>query len=180
MRPASSPPRLLVANRGEIACRIIRGARDEGWHTIAVYSEVDRTAPHVMMADEAHGVGAAPSPESYLNATRILDVAARTGATHVHPGYGFFSENAEFAQAVVEAGLCWIGPPPHAVRSMGDKVAARTAAEKAGVPLIPGSPPLGKPDEAIETAARIGYPVLIKAAFGGGGKGMRLCHTPEE
>lgn len=173
--------RLLIANRGEIASRIIRGAKDEGWHTIAIYSEADVSAPHVLLADEAHPVGPAPAHQSYLNVEKILAVAQVTGATHLHPGYGFFSENADFAERVTNAGIKLVGPSAAAIRAMGDKVAARNAAEAAKVPLVPGSPPLpADPQVAIGYAEKIGYPVLIKAAFGGGGKGMRLCHDAEQ
>jgi len=175
------PHRLLIANRGEIASRIIRGAKDEGWHTIAIYSEADASQHHVLLADEAHPVGPAPAHLSYLDLDRILEVAVATKATHVHPGYGFFSENPDFVQRVSEAGLKLIGPTADAIRAMGDKVAARNAAEAAHVPLVPGSPPLpADPEVAVEYAEKIGYPVLIKAAFGGGGKGMRLCHDSAE
>jgi acetyl-CoA carboxylase biotin carboxylase subunit len=180
MHTGPSQPRLLIANRGEIACRIIRGARDEGWHTISVYSEADRTSPHVLLADEAQFLGPAPALQSYLDPARILEAATRSRATHLHPGYGFFSENADFAQTMMDAGLTWIGPTADAIESMGDKVSARLAAEKAGVPLVPGSPPLQSEAHAIQMAERIGFPVLIKAAFGGGGKGMRLCHDARE
>ncbi|MEZ4648637.1 MAG: biotin carboxylase N-terminal domain-containing protein [Candidatus Eisenbacteria bacterium] len=173
--------RLLIANRGEIASRIIRGAKDEGWHTIAIYSDADASAPHVLLADEAHPVGPAPAHQSYLNMDRILEVARESEATHVHPGYGFFSENPDFVQKIADAGLKLIGPSAAAIRAMGDKVAARNAAEAAKVPLVPGSPPLpADPEVAVEYAKKIGYPVLIKAAFGGGGKGMRLCKDVTE
>ncbi len=176
-----SKPRLLIANRGEIACRIIRGAREEGWHSIAVYSEADATTPHVLMADEAHLLGPAAVHESYLNLEQIHRVIRETGATHLHPGYGFFSENPDFVESVTNAGVKMVGPSADAIRAMGDKVAARDAAEKAKVPLVPGSPPLpADPAVAIDYAESIGYPVLIKAAFGGGGKGMRLCHNRKE
>ncbi len=180
-RPLRGRPRLLVANRGEIAARVLRGARDEGWTGIAVYSEADRRAPHLALAEEAWPIGPAPSAESYLSIPRLLEAARKARATHVHPGYGFLSENAAFAQACVENGLIWVGPPAAAIAAMGDKVSARTAAEKSGVPLIPGTPGLPEnPAEAEVLAGRIGYPVLIKAAFGGGGKGMRLCRDPED
>jgi len=174
-------PRLLVANRGEIALRVIRAARDEGWTSIAVYSDADGRAPHALLADEAHRLGPAPSAESYLHQERLLEAARRSQATHVHPGYGFLSESAEFAAACREAGLVFVGPPPDAIRVMGDKVAARAAARAAGVPLVPGSDGLsGDPREAARRAEELGYPVLLKAAFGGGGKGMRLCRNREE
>ena len=177
----SARRRLLIANRGEIALRVIRGARDEGWKTIAVYSEADRRALHTVLADEAWPIGPAPSRESYLDAGRILETARRVGATHIHPGYGFLSENADFAQACRDAGIGFVGPPPEAVRAMGDKVSAREAAREAGVPLIPGTGGFtGDAAQAAKLAAEIGYPILIKAAFGGGGKGMRLCRSREE
>jgi len=183
MTTSSNKPsrRLLIANRGEIAVRIIRAARDEGWHSIAIYSEADRTAPHAQMADEAYPVGPAPSHESYLRMDRILAIAEKTGATHIHPGYGFFSENPDFVEQVEKAGIRMVGPSAAAIRGMGDKVAAREAAEKAEVPLVPGSPPLpADPEVAVEYAEKIGYPILIKAAFGGGGKGMRLCQDADD
>jgi acetyl-CoA carboxylase biotin carboxylase subunit len=177
----SERPRLLVANRGEIALRVIRGARDEGWETIAVYSEADRRALHAVMADESYLLGPAPSTESYLNIPRILEVARRARATHLHPGYGFLSENAGFAEACAEAGIVFVGPPPSAIRSMGDKVSAREVARRERVPLVPGTDGLSAdPREAAAKAKKIGYPVLIKAAFGGGGKGMRLVRSREE
>jgi acetyl-CoA carboxylase, biotin carboxylase subunit len=177
----SERPRLLVANRGEIALRVIRAARDEGWESIAVYSEADRRALHAVMADESYLLGPAPSAESYLSIPRILEVAKEARATHLHPGYGFLSENAAFAQACAEAGIVFIGPPPAAIRTMGDKVSAREVARRAGVPLVPGTDGLSAdPREAAAKAKKIGYPVLIKAAFGGGGKGMRLVRSREE
>ena len=177
----SERPRLLVANRGEIALRIIRGARDEGWETIAVYSEADRRALHAVMADRSYPLGPAPSAESYLNIPRILEVARQARATHLHPGYGFLSENAAFAEACAGAGIIFVGPSPSAIRPMGDKVSAREVARTAGVPLVPGSRGLSADShEAEAEAEKIGYPVLIKAAFGGGGKGMRLVRSREE
>jgi acetyl-CoA carboxylase, biotin carboxylase subunit len=168
--------RVLVANRGEIACRILRAVRDEGGLGIAVYSDADRSAPHVRLADEAHRLGPPPVAESYLDADRILAACRRSRAELVHPGYGFFSERAEFAEAIEGAGMIWVGPPPKAIRTMGDKIAARSAVLGSSVPLVPGSEALPTdPAVAIEAAAALGYPVLVKAAFGGGGKGMRLC-----
>ncbi len=168
--------RILVANRGEIACRVLRAIRDEGGLGIAIYSDADRSAPHVRLADEAHRIGPPPVAESYLDADRILAACRRSRAEMVHPGYGFFSERADFAEAVEDAGLIWIGPPPGAIRTMGDKIAARSAVAGSGIPLVPGSEALpADPAAALAAAASLGYPVLVKAAFGGGGKGMRLC-----
>ncbi len=166
---------ILIANRGEIACRVIRTARRVGIRTVAVYSEADAGARHVAMADTAYLIGPAPARDSYLNIDRILDAARRSGAQAVHPGYGFLSENAEFAAACADAGLVFIGPPPAAIRAMGSKSAAKSLMERAGVPLVPGYHG-GNQDPAhlAREAARIGYPVLIKASAGGGGKGMRV------
>ncbi len=166
---------ILVANRGEIACRVIRTARRMGIRTVAVYSEADAGARHVAMADAAYLIGPAPARESYLNIARILDAAQRSGAQAVHPGYGFLSENAEFAAACAGAGLVFIGPPPAAIHAMGSKSAAKSLMQQAGVPLVPGYHG-AEQDAALlaREAARIGYPVLIKASAGGGGKGMRV------
>ncbi|MDX1531440.1 MAG: acetyl-CoA carboxylase biotin carboxylase subunit [Rhodothermales bacterium] len=173
--------KVLVANRGEIAVRVIRTCRERGIETAAVYSEPDRTALHVRMADEAYLVGPAPSAESYLVQERILEVAERSGADAIHPGYGFLSENAAFAEACAEAGVVFIGPPPKAIREMGDKTAARTLMERANVPMAPGTvDAIGSVGEAVRVADEIGYPVLIKAAAGGGGKGMRAVHDAAE
>ncbi|MBK8231788.1 MAG: acetyl-CoA carboxylase biotin carboxylase subunit [Candidatus Eisenbacteria bacterium] len=177
----ANPPRLLVANRGEIALRIIRGAKDEGWKTIAVYSDADRLAPHVAMADEAYPIGPAPSSESYLRIPNLLEAARKGRATHLHPGYGFLSENEALPTACVENGLSFVGPSAAAMRAMGSKTAAREAAQKANVPVVPGSPPLpADPEVAVQWAEKVGYPVLLKAAFGGGGKGMRFCKNADE
>ncbi len=177
----SERPRLLIANRGEIALRILRGARDEGWETVAVYSEADRRALHAILADESYLLGPAPSANSYLSIGRILEVAVQARATHLHPGYGFLSENAAFAEACAEAGIVFVGPPAAAIRAMGDKLSARAVARRAGVPLVPGSEALPvDPREVAAAARKIGYPVLIKAAFGGGGKGMRLVRSRQE
>ncbi|MDR6145446.1 3-methylcrotonyl-CoA carboxylase alpha subunit [Sphingomonas sp. SORGH_AS870] len=170
---------LLIANRGEIACRIIRTARDMGLRTIAVYSEVDARALHVRLADEAIAIGPAPARESYLDATRILAAARESGAEAIHPGYGFLSENAEFAEKVIAAGLVWVGPDPDSIRAMGLKDAAKARMIAAGVPVTPGY--LGEdqsPDRLAAEADAIGYPVLIKAVAGGGGKGMRRVDDP--
>ena len=173
--------RILVANRGEIAVRVIRTVRDLGLTSIAVYSDPDRSALHVLLADEAYPVGPAPSAESYLNVERILRVAKAVRADAVHPGYGFLSENEAFAAACRDAGIVFIGPSPESIRLMGNKLAAREAAKRAGAPLVPGSPgPVADPASARAEADRIGYPVLLKAAAGGGGKGMRIVQYAEE
>ncbi|MBU2292235.1 MAG: methylcrotonoyl-CoA carboxylase, partial [Alphaproteobacteria bacterium] len=161
---------VLVANRGEIACRVFRTARRMGIRTIAVYSEADARALHVREADEAVLIGPAPARESYLDAAKVLAAAKATGAEAIHPGYGFLSENADFAEAVMAAGLVWIGPPPAAIRAMGLKDAAKTLMIEAGVPVTPGY--LGEdqsPERLQKEADAIGYPVLIKAVAGGGG-----------
>ena len=180
---AVAPPfaKVLIANRGEIAVRVIRACREMGIATVAVFSEADREALHVLQADEAVAIGPAPPAESYLNQDRIIAAARATGAQAIHPGYGFLAENAAFAEACAAAGLVFIGPPPAAVRAMGDKMAARRVAIKLGVPLVPGtSEPLADGAEAARVAREIGYPVMIKAAMGGGGKGMRLVHAYAE
>ena len=172
---------LLIANRGEIAVRIIRAARELGVRTIAVYSEPDRLAPHVLEADEAYLLGPAPSAESYLRVDRILETAERAGAEAIHPGYGFLAERAHFAQAVADAGLVFVGPTAATIAAMGDKTEARRSMQAAGVPIVPGLvDPVDDADEALSAAAKIGFPVLLKAAAGGGGKGMRVISTPEE
>ena len=166
---------ILIANRGEIACRIIRTARRMGVRTIAVYSEADAGALHTEMADFAVPIGPAPARDSYLDIGRILEACRRTGAEAVHPGYGFLSENAAFADACAGAGVVFIGPPASAIRAMGSKSAAKAAMEAAGVPLVPGYHGDDQdPGLLAREAARIGYPVLIKASAGGGGKGMRI------
>jgi acetyl-CoA carboxylase biotin carboxylase subunit len=167
--------KVLIANRGEIAVRVIRACREEGIATVAVFSEADREALHVQMADEAYPIGPAPATESYLAIDRIVRVAKAAGADAVHPGYGFLAENAAFAEACAAAGVTFIGPPPAALRAMGDKTAARRVARSVGVPTIPGTLEPVADDAAARAVAReIGYPVMIKAALGGGGKGMRL------
>src|SRR3982750_2142752 len=172
---------LLIANRGEIACRLIRTARRLGIRTVAIYSDADAKALHVRMADEAVHIGPSPARESYLRGDKIIETAKATGAEAIHPGYGFLSENADFAQAVIDAGLIWVGPKPDSIRAMGLKDAAKKLMAEAGVPVTPGylgddqNPAiLGKEAEAI------GYPVLIKAVAGGGGKGMRRVDTPDQ
>lgn len=166
---------LLVANRGEIAVRVIRTAQEMGLRTIAIYSELDRDALHVKIADEAWNVGPAPAAESYLNSARILQVARAAKADAVHPGYGFLSENPKFAQDVVDAGLTWVGPPPAAIKAMGDKITSRRNAQAAGVPMVPGTTePLTSADEVAAIAKEFGFPIAIKAAHGGGGKGLRV------
>jgi len=173
--------KILVANRGEIAVRIMRTCRELGIRTVAVFSEADRLALHVRMADEAYHIGAAPARESYLVQEKILAAAKQSGAEAIHPGYGFLSENPEFADAVAHAGLVFIGPPGAAMRKMGDKTAARKLMNSAGVPIVPGIlDPIADIDAARQIADEIGYPVLLKAAAGGGGKGMRLVHKPED
>ena len=172
---------LLVANRGEIAVRVIRSAREMGIRTIAVFSELDRDALHVDLADEAWNAGPAPASESYLNQESILRIAHESGAEAVHPGYGFLSENASFARAVADAGLVWVGPSGDAIEAMGDKITSRRHAESYGVPTVPGiTEPVATVDEVLELAAEYGYPVAIKAAHGGGGKGLRVVHEASE
>jgi acetyl-CoA carboxylase biotin carboxylase subunit len=173
--------KLLVANRGEIAVRVIRACREQGIATVAVFSEADREALHVLMADEAYPIGPPAATESYLKIDTLVDVARRAGADAVHPGYGFLAENARFAEACAAAGLTFVGPPPAAIRAMGDKTAARKIARDMKVPMVPGTlEAIGSDDEARTTAAKIGYPVMLKAALGGGGKGMRLVRREAE
>ncbi|MEN8162600.1 MAG: acetyl-CoA carboxylase biotin carboxylase subunit [Acidobacteriota bacterium] len=173
--------KLLIANRGEIAVRIIRACRDMGIGTVAVYSEADRLSPHVLMADEAMPIGPAPARESYLRVEGILEAARISGATLVHPGYGFLAENAEFAEQVEARGLIWVGPPPEAIRVMGSKTESRKLAVKAGAPLIPGMlEPLKDLAELQSFVGEHGLPVLLKAVAGGGGKGMRAVHSIED
>ncbi len=173
--------KVLVANRGEIAVRVIRAARDAGLGSVAVYADPDRDAPHVRMADEAFALGGSTAAETYLVVDKLLDVAKRSGADAIHPGYGFLSENADFAQAVIDAGLTWIGPSPQAIRDLGDKVTARHIAMKAGAPLVPGTKdPVSDADEIVAFAKEHGLPVAIKAAFGGGGRGLKVARTFEE
>jgi len=173
--------RLLIANRGEIACRVMRTARRLGLHTIAVYSTADRGALHMEMADEAIEIGPAPARDSYLDIARIIDSARRSGAEAVHPGYGFLSENADFAKACAAAGVVFVGPPPEAMRAMGDKAYAKSIMEKAGVPVLPGYNGTEQDDVRFAAEAqRLGYPLLVKAAAGGGGRGMRVVARADE
>lgn len=174
--------KILVANRGEIAVRIIRACQELGLDAVAVYSEVDRMAPHVRMAQEAYPIGPAQAIESYLRGDKIIEVAKKCGADGIHPGYGFLAENAEFAEAIIAANLTWIGPSPEAIRLMGDKVMARETMARAGVPLVPGIGKSGHMSDAelLAAAPEIGYPLLVKAAAGGGGKGMRNVYRAEE
>ena len=178
---SSTISKVLVANRGEIAVRVIRAAKDAGLASVAVYAEPDADAPHVRLADEAFALGGQTSAESYLDFGKLLDAAAKSGANAIHPGYGFLSENADFAQAVIDADLIWIGPSPQSIRDLGDKVTARHIAAKAKAPLVPGTPdPVKDADEVVAFAKEYGVPVAIKAAFGGGGRGMKVARTIEE
>jgi len=171
---------LLVANRGEIAVRVMRTAREMGIRAIAIYSELDRDSLHVDLADEAWNVGPAPAAESYLNQEKILQIAHESGAEAIHPGYGFLSENATFARGVDEAGLIWVGPTADSIEAMGDKITSRRNAEEFGVPTVPGTTdPVTSVEEVLELAAEFGYPVAVKAAHGGGGKGLRVVHDAE-
>jgi len=172
--------KVLIANRGEIAVRVIRACRDLGIPTVAVYSDADRAALHVRYADQAVYIGEPTPRESYLRIDKILGAAKATGADAIHPGYGFLAENADFAQACVDAGITFIGPTPYAIATMGDKQAARAAVIKNGVPLIPGTQSGLHDDDLIAAANEIGYPIMVKAAAGGGGKGMRVVHNPED
>ncbi|MBT3328132.1 MAG: acetyl-CoA carboxylase biotin carboxylase subunit, partial [Gemmatimonadales bacterium] len=172
---------LLVANRGEIAVRIVRAARERGIRTVAVFSEPDRLAPHVLEADEAYLIGPAPSAESYLRADKLIAVALAAGAEAIHPGYGFLAERASFAADVEAAGLIFVGPTADTISSMGDKTEARRRMADAGVPIVPGlTEALADPAEALRAAGEIGYPVLLKASAGGGGKGMRVVEGPDD
>ncbi|MFD6532988.1 acetyl/propionyl/methylcrotonyl-CoA carboxylase subunit alpha [Streptomyces sp. NPDC060184] len=173
--------KVLIANRGEIAVRVARACRDAGIASVAVYADPDRDALHVRAADEAFALGGDTPAASYLDIAKVLRAAADSGADAIHPGYGFLSENAEFAQAVLDAGLTWIGPPPHAIRDLGDKVAARHIAQRAGAPLVAGTPdPVSGSEEVVAFAREHGLPIAIKAAFGGGGRGLKVARTLEE
>ena len=173
--------RILIANRGEIALRIMRTAREMGIESVAVYSEFDKRALHTRLADVAVGLGGTLPAESYLAMDKILAAAKRSGAEGIHPGYGFLAENAEFAERVVSAGLAWIGPPPEAIRNMGDKIISRRVMKAAGVPVVPGlTDPVDDAEEAVAAADEIGYPIALKAASGGGGKGIRIVHEASE
>ena len=172
--------KILIANRGEIAIRIIHACRELGIETVAVYSEADRTSLHVRQADEAYYIGGSRPAESYLAIDKILDVARRAGADAVHPGYGFLAERADFAQACLDEGLIFIGPRPSSIALMGDKLAARELMRKAGVPVIPGTRPGLSDDEMVAAAAGdVGFPLMVKAAAGGGGKGIRVVYQAE-
>lgn len=173
--------KLLIANRGEVAIRITRAARDYGVASVAIYSDADASSLHAELADEAYGLGAGRPVDTYLNIEKILEIAKRAGADAMHPGYGFLSERAEFAQAVIDAGLIWVGPAPDVIRALGDKVEARRIAESVGAPLVKGSAgPLASAAEAVAFARQAGLPLAIKAAFGGGGRGMKVAHHIDE
>ena len=173
--------KVLVANRGEIAVRVVRACKDAGIGSVAVYADPDRDAVFVRLADEAYALGGSTPAETYLDIAKILDVAKRAGADSVHPGYGFLAENASFAQAVIDAGLIWIGPPPTAIEQLGDKVQARHIAAKVGAPQVVGtSDPVTGADEVVAFAQEHGLPIAIKAAFGGGGRGLKVARNLDE
>ncbi|MCK5490144.1 MAG: hypothetical protein KAI98_09145, partial [Gemmatimonadetes bacterium] len=169
--------KVLIANRGEIAVRVIRACQEMGVRTVAVYSDADRLSPHVLLAGEAVPIGPAPASQSYLRADAIIEAARETGAQAVHPGYGFMAESPDFARQVIDAGLIFVGPSPEAIAEMGDKTAARARMVSAGVPVIPGSEAVSEADQGVSEGDRIGWPVLLKAAAGGGGKGMRVIES---
>src|SRR5690606_24270502 len=173
--------KILIANRGEIACRVIKTARKMGIKTVAVYSDADADALHVRMADEAVHIGPPPAAESYLQMDRIIEACKQTGAEAVHPGYGFLSEREAFCAALEEAGIAFIGPKPRAIAAMGDKIESKKLAAEAGVNTVPGyMGVIPNADEAVKVAQEIGYPVMIKASAGGGGKGMRIARSDDE
>jgi len=173
--------KVLVANRGEIALRVMRSCREMGIDTVAVYSDADRASQHVRYADEAYHIGPSPSAESYLNMEKILQVARQSGSDAIHPGYGFLSENARFSARCREEGVIFIGPSPEAIKTMGDKITARETMIRSGVPIVPGTNKgLTDDESSIEQVRSIGLPVMIKASAGGGGKGMRLVKTEKE
>ena len=172
--------KILIANRGEIAVRVIRACREMGIQTVAIYSDVDREALHVRFADEAYHCGPPPARESYLVMERVLEIAKRCGADGIHPGYGFLAENGDFADLCEKQGVAFIGPKGEVMRRMGDKVTARRTMQKAGVPIVPGTTKTLSDEEAVAFSAEIGLPVMVKASAGGGGKGMRLVREPEE
>ncbi len=173
--------KVLIANRGEIAVRVIRACRDAGYASVAIYAEPDREALHVQVADEAFALGGNTPSESYLAIDKVIDAAKRSGADAVHPGYGFLSENGDFAQAVLDAGLTWIGPSPQSIRDLGDKAVARHIAERAGAPLVAGTrDPVSGEDEVIAFAQEHGLPIAIKAVYGGGGRGMKIAREMSE
>ena len=175
------PSKILIANRGEIAIRVMRTCRELGITTVAVYSDLDREAAHTRYADEAYALGGQTAAESYLNTERILEIVAESGAEAVHPGYGFFAENADFARALTAAGAIWIGPPPEAIDIMGDKISSRKAAAASDVASVPGTlEPIESTDEIVAFGEQFGWPVAIKAAYGGGGKGLKVVHGPDE
>jgi acetyl-CoA/propionyl-CoA carboxylase biotin carboxyl carrier protein len=179
--PPRRPQKVLIANRGEIAVRVVRACKDAGIGSVAVYADPDRDALFVRLADEAHALGGATPAETYLSIEKILEVASRTGVDSVHPGYGFLAENAAFAQAVLDAGLIWIGPPPAAIDALGDKVQARHIAQKVGAPLVAGTAdPVENADEVVAFAKEHGLPIAIKAAFGGGGRGLKVARNLDE
>ena len=180
--PETTPlQKVLIANRGEIAVRVIRACKDAGIGSVAVYADPDRDALFVRLADEAHALDGATPAESYLDIAKIIKIATASGADSVHPGYGFLAENAEFAQAVIDAGLIWIGPPPAAIEALGDKARAKHIADRANAPLAPGTKdPVADADEVVEFAKANGLPVAIKAVFGGGGRGLKVARTLEE